>query len=146
MLSAAKDADALQMGQNIIMGGLAVQLIGFSVFIVVSSLFHWRIVRHPTAASATSTVPWGRYMYVLYAVSVLILVRSIFRIIEYGQGRNGPLQDEEYWLYIFDTSLMLIAMLLLNLHHPSKIISTAGRKPTESIAEEGFQLNHSSTA
>ncbi|KAH8198544.1 hypothetical protein TruAng_007276 [Truncatella angustata] len=141
LLASANDADGLQRGQNIIMGGLAVQLIGFSVFILVSILFHWRILQNPTSTSATSNAPWQRFLYVLYAVSVLILIRSIFRIIEYGQGWDGSLQTFEAVLYIFDGLLMLSAMILLNIWHPSRIISAApDRKSLESMTEEGFRL------
>jgi uncharacterized membrane protein YuzA (DUF378 family) len=140
LLSASKDTDGFQTGQNVIVGGLAVQLVGFSVFIIVSSLFHWRIVQRPTTASVTSKVPWRQYMYVLYTVSALILIRSVFRVIEYGQGWDGSLQNAEYWLYIFDAALMFVVMALLNIWHPSSIISTSNGKPLYSETEEGFQM------
>lgn len=147
MLSSAKDTAGFQTGQNVIIGGLAVQLIAFSFFVVVSSIFHWRIIRKPTSTSATSSVPWQQYMFVLYAVSGLILVRSLFRIIEYAQGWGGSLQNAEYWLYIFDAALMFIAMALLNFWHPSKIISSSKGKGVESIyTEEGIQLEHGQLA
>lgn len=142
LLSSAKDSSGLQTGENVIIGGLAVQLIGFSVFVIVASIFHVRMVRQPTAASKTVAVPWQRFMFVLYAVSALILVRSLFRAIEYGQGFGGSLQHSEGWLYGFDATLMFIAMVLLNVFHPSKIISTSSRKGQEAGTEEGYHLQH----
>lgn len=83
-------------------------------------------------------------MYVLYAVSALIIIRSIFRIIEYSQGWTGSLQNAEYWLYIFDAALMLIAMVLLNVWRPSKVINAGERKSLESSdTEEAHQLRSS---
>lgn len=137
LLSGAKDTAGFNLGQNVIIGGLAVQLVAFSVFVVVAFRFHRRISRFPTEASQTTRVPWQRFLYVLYAVSALILIRSIFRIIEYGQGWTGSLQDSEYWLYIFDAALMLSAMLLLNIWHPSRIISMGKREGLDSSDTEG---------
>ncbi|KAH8670976.1 RTA1 like protein-domain-containing protein [Xylariales sp. PMI_506] len=122
LLAVAKDLNAFNTGQNVIIGGLFVQLVGFSIFVVVASIFHRRIVACPTATSESTTVPWQRYLFVLYAVSGLILVRSIFRVIEYIQGWNGYLQSVEYWLYIFDAVLMFSTSALLNIFHPSSIL------------------------
>jgi hypothetical protein len=60
-------------------------------------------------------------LFVLYAASVLILVRSVFRLIEYGQGDDGYLISHEYFLYIFDSTLMWITMAILAWVHPSEI-------------------------
>ena len=48
----------------------------------------------------------------LYAASGLILVRSIFRVVEYLQGNKGYLISHEIFLYIFDTVLMAAVMVL----------------------------------
>jgi hypothetical protein len=60
-------------------------------------------------------------MMVLYAGSLLIMVRSIFRAIEYLQGNNGSLLQHEAYLYIFDATLMFLVMILFNWFHPSEI-------------------------
>ena len=65
-------------------------------------------------------------MRVLYFASMLILVRSIIRVIEYIQGNDGYILSHEYFLYIFDASLMFIAIAAFNLVHPSQMIP--GRK------------------
>jgi hypothetical protein len=126
-LAVAKDENGFKMGENIIIGGLFVQLVAFSVFVIVAAIFHWRIVRMPTSASQSSAVPWQQFLLVLYAVSILILIRCIFRAIEYIQGWDGSLQSVEYWLYIFDSTLMIISVILLNIYHPSRIISARNK-------------------
>ncbi|KAK6209284.1 hypothetical protein LQW54_006388 [Pestalotiopsis sp. IQ-011] len=144
MLSSAKNQSGLELGENIIIGGLVVQLVGFSVFIVVASIFHWRTVRQPTEASRTIAVDWQRFMYVLYAVSALILVRSVFRTVEYAQGFGGSLQQSEVWLYVFDATLMFLASALLVVWHPSQIVAGRGRArgnmSSEYVSEEGFSM------
>lgn len=146
MLSSAKNQSGLELGENIIIAGLVVQLIGFSVFIAVASVFHRRTVRQPTEASRTTAAggAWQRFMYVLYAVSALILVRSVFRTVEYAQGFGGGLQRSEVWLYVFDASLMFLATALLVVWHPSQIVAgrarARGNMSSEYVSEEGFSM------
>ncbi|KXJ94376.1 RTA1 like protein-domain-containing protein [Microdochium bolleyi] len=125
ILGVAKDLGTMHTGESVIIAGLFVQLVGFSVFIAVAGVFHHRILRAPTAASMNRDIPWQRYLIVLYLVSALILVRSVFRAIEYIQGFGGYLQSTELFLYVFDSTLMFLVMLALNLYHPSRIISAA---------------------
>lgn len=63
----------------------------------------------------------------LYFVSLFILVRSLFRVIEYVQGQNGYLLRHEVFLYVFDAVLMTGAMVVLNVVHPAQVI-IRGRK------------------
>lgn len=60
-------------------------------------------------------------MNVLYASSMLIMIRSVFRLIEYLQGNNGYLLHHEIFLYIFDAVLIFITMVIFNICHPSEI-------------------------
>jgi hypothetical protein len=104
-------------GSKIIVAGLFIQILFFGAFLVVAAHFHMKI-RHREAASP---VPWRKHMLTLYGVSLLILVRSIFRTIEYIQGNDGYLLRNEVWLYIFDATLMAGVMIWLNIVHPSNI-------------------------
>ena len=60
-------------------------------------------------------------MHVLYLASALIMIRSVFRVVEYLQGNNGYLLRHEVYLYIFDAFLMLVVMCLFNWVHPAEI-------------------------
>jgi hypothetical protein len=58
-----------------------------------------------------------------YAVSALILIRSIFRIIEYVLGNNGYPLQHEWTLYIFGTVPMAIVMTIYFMWYPSDIMA-----------------------
>ncbi|KAH8707655.1 RTA1 like protein-domain-containing protein [Phaeosphaeriaceae sp. PMI808] len=73
-------------------------------------------------------LPWKRHIYALYVASALIMVRSLFRVVEYVQGNNGYLLRHEVYLYIFDGSLMFIVMCLFNWIHPAQITDIYQRK------------------
>ena len=121
MATANSDASKQQLGQNVIIGGLFVQLIVFGLFIVASGVFHIRLSHSPTPASRQPLVRWKTYLTVLYTTSILILIRSLFRVIEYLQGYNGYLLTTEAFLYVFDATLMFLTMAIMNWQHPSEI-------------------------
>ena len=60
-------------------------------------------------------------MYILYTTSGLVIARSIFRVVEYAQGKDGYLLRSEVWSYVFDAALMLGVMILFNVVHPSEV-------------------------
>ncbi|TDZ48376.1 Protein RTM1 [Colletotrichum trifolii] len=117
---AAGSLEALNTGAKIIIVGLFVQLICFGFFIVLAVAFRRSINAAPTGRS-NSSIPWRRHMNALYLGSLLIMVRSVFRAVEYLQGFDGYLLRHEVFLYIFDAVLMFLAMVLFNWIHPAEI-------------------------
>jgi hypothetical protein len=81
-------------------------------------------------------LPWKRHLYALYSSSALILVRSLFRVIEYLQGNGGYLLRHEVFLYVFDATLMLGVMVLFNWIHPSEVTEAYERRKGEGRGEE----------
>ncbi|PYH87458.1 RTA1 like protein [Aspergillus ellipticus CBS 707.79] len=122
ILAQAKSASKMQLGSRVIVIGLFVQIIFFGVFIAVSYTFHRQIRARPTEKSVSLPVPWERLIFVLYAVSALIMARSIYRVAEYLQGSWESLQGHEFFIYVFDATLMLLGCLALNAFHPSQVL------------------------
>jgi hypothetical protein len=125
MLAKSSNPSQIKTGEGIITGGLVLQVLFFGFFIVLASIFHYRISLLPTSTSLSSPVPWKNHLTVLYMASTLILVRSLFRIVEYIMGNDGPLLRTEAYLYVFDGTLMFVTMGIFAIWHPSQII--AGR-------------------
>lgn len=133
----------MKLGENVVIAGLFFQIIFFSVFVVTAILFQIRIEREPTPMSRTipkfGKTGWMTLLRILYSASALILVRSIFRVIEYIQGNAGYLLRNEVWLYVFDSILMLSVMVLFNAVHPSMVVPGGKRTRGDfgSVQEEG---------
>lgn len=104
--------DFYGVGEKLIIVGLFVQICVFGFFVVTSVLFHYRLLSRPTPEATKAVVPWKRHLWVLYVTSAIILVRSIFRVVEYLQGNGGYLISHEIFLYIFDTILMAAVMFI----------------------------------
>ncbi|KAL4969919.1 RTA1 domain-containing protein [Aspergillus stella-maris] len=132
-LMAGDNPDSRSTGETITIAGLIIQLLFFGFFLITSILFHIRINKTPTARSTESTMHWSlknnitarnwvTLLCALYAVSILILVRSVFRLIEFIDGYGGYLMTHEVFIYIFDAVLMVGVMGVLNWWHPSYVI------------------------
>ncbi|KAF4968709.1 hypothetical protein FSARC_3926 [Fusarium sarcochroum] len=139
MLATAKDKDAVKRGENIIVGGLGIQIIFFGFFMIVTLIFHLRISKKPTQKSLEITTPWKKLLFVLYAASLFILVRSVFRVAEYIMGKDSELQSKEFWIHIFDALLMALTVMSLNWFHPSRVINQAWDRK-RIVSSDGYAM------
>lgn len=141
-IQSAGTLQLLKVGQDIIVAGLFIQIFFFGFFVIAAVTFHVRIVRRPTALSASHEIPWRSNLGILYLSSGIILVRSIFRIVEYLMGNSGFLLQHEYMLYIFDTFLMLAVVSIFIWRHPAKTLprSTTQQSDRSSDSEATYEL------
>ena len=111
-----------KVGQDMIVAGLASQLISFAIFILTAFIFHQRIRKSPTVRSYEVDQGWIRSMYMLYGLSSPVIVRSIFRIVEYTMGQDGYALSHEWTLYFFDAILMFSAAVIFYFPYPSNLV------------------------
>jgi hypothetical protein len=103
----------------------------------VTALFHSRIRSVPTRKSYSVTAPWQSLLYILYVASVLIMIRSIYRVAEYVGGSDSVLQTSEFFLYILDGLPMIFVALIFNWFHPSRVVNRGKLRGDQSyILEE----------
>ncbi|KAG9664742.1 putative C6 transcription factor, partial [Aureobasidium melanogenum] len=69
-------------GNKIIIGGLVLQLLFFGFFMVSAVVFHRRMSGNPTTKVMAMPLPWKKHLHALYAGSIMILVRSLYRLID----------------------------------------------------------------
>lgn len=106
-------------GQNIMKVGVVVQVLFFGVFIATIIIFHMRLAKQ--GSRTKNIVPWKKHIVALYTTGILILVRSIFRLIEFVESADGPLSRYEWLSYLFDAVMILISCAILNYIHPGEI-------------------------
>ena len=117
-----------ELGEKVIVGGLFAQIVIFGFFVATAAVFDRRVTRQPTEQSARNAIPWTRDLLVLYTVSGLILVRSLFRVVEYLQGNGGYLISHEIFLYIFDAVLMAAVMGIFLVHYVGHLDGKGGQR------------------
>ncbi|KAL2788243.1 RTA1 like protein-domain-containing protein [Aspergillus keveii] len=71
-------------------------------------------------------MPYGALLYVLFLVSALIIVRCLYRIVEFVQGNDGYLMRHEAYLYVFDTIPMFVVQAIFHRYHPAKVLPQKG--------------------
>ncbi|KAE9583194.1 Protein RTA1 [Colletotrichum fructicola] len=144
ILSGADDKSGIDRGQDMILVGLGIQILFFACFMASISVFHYRILRQPTTLSLAGVRPWKEYILVLYFTSLLILVRSIFRVAEFAEGQTGTLQSNEVYLYCLDTALMFLCSGAFNVWFPGRVVSSSVDKDVDDLrlSEISEQLNH----
>ncbi|KAL4963992.1 RTA1 domain-containing protein [Aspergillus stella-maris] len=144
-IMATGSADSFKVGENVTIGGLGVQLAFFSVFIVTCGIFHHRYRRqrqHSNSTDLSSTIKgsghgrtpsanWEIVLIALYVSSILVLIRSIFRLIEYVQGNDGYLISHEAFMYVFDSALMVLVMVVMNVVHPGRVLGNTKQRASQ---------------
>lgn len=107
-----------ELGSRIIVGGSALQMAVFVLFIVVIAIFKHRLKKDPTTQSMeyrfvpSKTRNWRMILATLYMSSVFVIVRSLVLCVEYGMGADSHLAKIEGYMYVFDAALMFLSMLL----------------------------------
>jgi hypothetical protein len=144
-IQAGGKPNSYKRGERIIIAGLFVQIVIFSIFVFTSSTVHRRVSKSPTPAALQGSILWRRHLYVLYASSCLILVRSIFRVVEYIQGNGGYLISHEIFLYIFDALLMAAVMAIFGIWYVRGLQNNEDTDYTlSSVSAEAIEVRHTS--
>ncbi|EFR01147.1 hypothetical protein MGYG_04151 [Nannizzia gypsea CBS 118893] len=119
--------DTKTTGENVLKGGLALQLITFTLFLALVARFHSR-----ANAASKSGIDSGVFKVLLgiYISGFFIEVRCIYRLIEFILGIDGYPFRHEWPLYVLEGLPMLFAMFALAYFHPGKWL------PRESLNSE----------
>jgi hypothetical protein len=145
LMATAKTSSQVKLYENIVLGGLILQVVIFAFFVVVAAIFHSRLRKAPTIESQDVDLPWERFMTMLYTVSVLIAVRNMVRVVEYGMGNTGYLLTHEWTLYVFDGFLMAVVLSICLMWYVSSIrprkIDHCEARP---LHHQSFESKHSS--
>ena len=110
----------IMRGLHIYMGGIGLQQLFILCFLALALRFQKQMKRDMPMASKSEPL---RLLYIIYVVLVLISVRIIFRLIEYSSGLSSAIPTHEAYQYVFDSTPMLIALVLFNIVHPGRIMA-----------------------
>ncbi|KAJ4990108.1 hypothetical protein SVAN01_04389 [Stagonosporopsis vannaccii] len=119
-------------GEKIVIAGLALQVATFVVFLLAAVDFHVHVKRTPKTDQDTDEVVWRKMLHALYTLSSLILLRCVFRLIEYSMGNAAYLIANEWTLYVFDGVPMLAVFALLLVWRPEEGSRGSHRKVSDS--------------
>ncbi|GAA6017618.1 hypothetical protein JCM11491_005303 [Sporobolomyces phaffii] len=137
-LSASKGS--ADTGHKIALVGLALQLVSYGLFCCLLIIFGTRVPRmfpgiedRRRAAGRDSSNPfattslhrWRSLYALLLLTSVGIIVRSVFRLVEYTQGYSGYLPTHEGYFWSLDALPLWLAMSLYAVWWPARYVAGA---------------------
>ncbi|CAG8114559.1 unnamed protein product [Penicillium salamii] len=106
-------------GTGVLIGGLVLQVLTFVAFLLIVGSFNLKAKRdqQPIADGVKKLITG------IYISGFFILVRSIYRVIEFALGVDSYIFSHEWPLYVLEAVPMLIAISLLGWYHPARFLS-----------------------
>lgn len=140
-------SSAASQGKKIAQAGVAIQLLCFGLFSVIAVRFNFTSKRFAASFNERLTNinekyctidggdrplkrNWQAILRVTNIASAGILIRSIYRMVDFSLGRTGYTQEHEWCQYVFDALVIFPVVTLYIYWHPSKYLpSLAFRLP-----------------
>ncbi|KAF5495938.1 putative lipid transporter atnI [Colletotrichum fructicola] len=114
-------ASTMQTGKVLYTAGCIVQLIFIAVFTAVVVQLHVKVRKNPPSAWNANSL---QLIWVIYIVLILIFIRLIFRLVEFGPGgMNETIMTAEVYAICLDAVPMAVALVILNVFHPGRMLS-----------------------
>ncbi|KAI0263772.1 RTA1-like protein [Gloeopeniophorella convolvens] len=127
-IAAGSDTHA-KLGSDIALMGIVFQLGSIAVYVTLATEFLRRYSkRRPIHRDAEFSVrgfadkPIKRMIKAISLMTVLVIIRSIYRALELSEGGTGTLSKSQIYFVIFDATMITLAMWTLNIFHPGKLL------------------------
>lgn len=116
--------DLMTYARLLLLVGLGAQLVFFSGFIVLtvfvqrSPYFGFRCSGGKNGGKTGGSSSSFRPVFgCIYATTLLLHLRNIFRVAEFAQGHGGEASAHEYYLFVFDFAPVFASILLFTALH-----------------------------
>lgn len=139
----SQDGDTPTLGTNIMLAGLSFQVFTLAMFMLLTAEYALRVTRNKDALNSThaklrASKKFRGFLCALALSTVLIMIRSIYRVIELAQGWNGQLIGDQTLFFVLEGIMVILAVLILNVFHPGWTFREGYRISTKSV-EDGSQ-------
>ncbi|MCJ1261115.1 hypothetical protein MMC22_000979 [Lobaria immixta] len=121
--ASSDEDDTQQTGVNIMIAGLAFQVVSLFLFMTMCADFAFAVSRHksglePAHAALRSTTKFKAFVVALFASTLFIFIRSCYRVAELKEGFNGKLANQQVSFMILEGMMILLAVIPLTILHP----------------------------
>lgn len=141
-----EDLDTFNRGRDLALVGVIVQIAAFGLFTIAAIRFNFTSKAFIKAASVSSAPAynygndsfnmtmqdkprnsdWQHLLRAVNLATVMILIRSVFRLIEFTEGHGGYINNHEWPFYIFDSVPIFPCVALFVWWHPSLYLPHLG--------------------
>ena len=126
MLAGADTSTKQTRGKNVILVGLAIQMATFGFFVLASIRFSFFLRSTLKGVPLPAERNWRLFLRIINAASVIILIRTVARFIEFVIGVNNYLSEHEWFFYVFDSTLMWLVAAVFAVAHPGYFLPYLG--------------------
>ncbi|KAJ7184984.1 RTA1-domain-containing protein [Mycena filopes] len=143
----ASDLKGAQLGAHIMLGGIVFQFGALVLYCCLATDFLLRFAQHRPFKRRTSDrrpldVGTERLIYALSFSTLVLFIRSIYRIVELASGWHGRIMHTEVYFNVLDGGMVLLAMFTFNFAHPGRLLGPRRPQPP---AEYGVKLGDVAT-
>ncbi|KAK1996711.1 RTA1 like protein [Colletotrichum falcatum] len=115
--------DMIDVGTNILVAGLSIQVACLFAFSACSLEFLWRVrkrpeMRNPEFTDLVSSRRFKMFLIALFGATACLFVRTVFRSVELSEGFGGKLANQEVEFMVLDGVMIILACLCLSIWHP----------------------------
>ena len=118
---------------NILLAGLAIQTFAFTVFLVLLGVFRATVAQDMEIHSQVQSK--DPFILALGSASLLVYLRTIFRLAETSQGVFGYLSSHEVFFGVLEFTPVVIAVWILAVWHPGRWLP--GRRDVAMVEHPG---------
>ena len=139
-LQATNDAQVIDIGEKVVLGGLIFQLIALAAFLIIVLKMRSKLRRENAGHLSTAC---KLYFSGICIATVAIWMRSLVRAIEYAQPVDGTIISNEWFLYVFDAVPMFLILVLLLAPHAGWLIRREAHRdqlPMRKDDREGMEI------
>ncbi|GME77143.1 unnamed protein product [Ambrosiozyma monospora] len=148
-IAASSNQSSAKMGFNIMLGGLILQVITMTVFMVMVAHYFYKVHVNrnnlePKFVGIRNTGFFKAVMWSMCAAILLIYIRSIYRVAEMADGWGSSIMYNETLFLVLDGAMCVIAIVLLTVFYPGFSFKRKRdfiNDDTTSLGEEQIALN-----
>ncbi|GME74940.1 unnamed protein product [Ambrosiozyma monospora] len=122
-VAASSNMDTAQLGFHIMLGGLILQVVTMSAFIVMVGHYFYKVHVNRNQlnrryAEMRNTGFFKAVMWSMCAAIFLIYIRSVYRVAEMAKGWGSEIMYNETLFLVLDGAMCAIAIILLTVFYP----------------------------
>ncbi|EMD42086.1 hypothetical protein CERSUDRAFT_110633 [Gelatoporia subvermispora B] len=123
LAATANTNSGANLGGNIMLAGIIIQMIFLTIFAACAGEFLWRYSRdrpYRRVQGQRREMDSKLRMLVngLTASTVFLFIRAVYRTAELADGWNGRIIETQVYFTVFDGLMVVLAMLIMNVTHP----------------------------
>ncbi|KAK1716714.1 hypothetical protein CaCOL14_011683 [Colletotrichum acutatum] len=113
----------IDVGTNILVAGLSIQVACLFAFTACSLEFLWRVkknpeMRNPEFTDLVNSKRYKLFLFALFGATAFLFIRTVFRSVELSEGFGGKLANQEVEFMILDGTMIILACSCLTIFHP----------------------------